>query len=660
MKLYIHLINFRKPDKKNQTTTVPKLSCKQSWLVFTLVFMITAQVVASKDHVTDSLKQLLPGTEGQQKLDILVSLSGKTFNNAPDSCIRYATRAIKIADSTGDMLKKAKALYYKGLAINFVGDYTKSARILREAITLQEENHATNGEASTRMALGMALENQNIITQALAEYTRAYELFSTTKNQQGIAQSLLNVGCVLNRKKDYENASYYFQQALDVADSIQHLPTMAAALNNLGILYDVSNQKQNALNYYYKALELQKVIGNKRVMAQLNNNISLVLLDLNKFDEALAALKKSLELKKQINDSEGIANSYNQFAEIYLKQNNYDSARYYTDKALSIADTTQAWVVISQAYKILSRLEEEAGNYEKANAALKKSAAANDTLFNITSSRQIAEMQTRFETNRKEQENMILRQQVKIETDRATYHRSRQRLLSILAVISILSSALLFILLRQRNLSLNKTRTIMEQEKKMAGLEIKARESEVKTIKAEQERQLYENELLEEKMVAQEEINRLEKEKLEANLEKRSSELSALTLHLVNNNEILGEIKTKINQFKPSDPESLGSFSRKMVSMINQHIDPNINWKKFRVNFDEVHPGFFDKLQNTYPGLTANDLKLCAFLRVNLQSKEIAQIMNVSLSAVNKGRQRLRKNLDLPLQADLHEFLSRI
>ncbi len=624
-----------------------------------LIVWLSLPVLLFSANNTDSLLRELPSARGQQKLELLVQMASNTFNNAPDSCISYTTRARDLAQESDAPDLQAKALYFEGLARNYLGQYIKSTKILQQAVDIQNKLGLRDSEASSLMALGITYENRGMLGDALNAHTRAFELFQKTQNQKGIAQSLLNVGCVLNRKKDFEHSVDYFKQALETATAIDHKPTMAAAYNNLGIVNDLNNKKIEALDDYAKSLALQESMGNKREMAHLNNNIALVYLSLDRFAKARAALEKSIALKKEINDTEGIANSFNQIAEIYLKQQNFAGARHYVDSALNIADTAHSWIVYRQAYNILAQLEEQAGNYQKAIVALRKSAAANDTVFNITSSRQIAEMQARFETNRKEQENMILRQQVKIETDRAAHHRSRVRLLTILVLITLMSSALLFALFRQRSQSLIKTRTIMTQEKEMATLLHKNQQSEMKRLEAERQKQQYENELLEEKITAQEEINRLEKEKLQADLEKRSSELSALTLHLVNNNEILGRIKKQIAKLQPVHAEAQEEAKR-MVSLINQHIDPDLNWKKFRVNFDEVHPGFFDKLHNEYPSLTDNDLKLCAFLRVNLQSKEIAQIMNVSLAAVNKGRQRLRKNLNLPPQSDLHVFLSHI
>ena len=93
------------------------------------------------------------------------------------------------------------------------------------------------------------------------------------------------------------------------------------------------------------------------------------------------------------------------------------------------------------------------------------------------------------------------------------------------------------------------------------------------------------------------------------------------------------------------------------VDFINANTDTDQQWHKFRVTFEELHPGFFDRVQASFPQLTDHDIQLSAYLRVNLSSREIARLMNVSLDATNKARQRLRKKLNLEAEADLTAFL---
>ena len=94
-----------------------------------------------------------------------------------------------------------------------------------------------------------------------------------------------------------------------------------------------------------------------------------------------------------------------------------------------------------------------------------------------------------------------------------------------------------------------------------------------------------------------------------------------------------------------------------MVRFINSNTDMDQGWHKIKITFEDVYPGFFNRLQTAFPQLTEHDIRLSAYLCINLSSREIAGLMNVTLDAINKNRQRLRKKLNLEPETDLTAFL---
>ena len=96
---------------------------------------------------------------------------------------------------------------------------------------------------------------------------------------------------------------------------------------------------------------------------------------------------------------------------------------------------------------------------------------------------------------------------------------------------------------------------------------------------------------------------------------------------------------------------------KKIIQEINSNINLDDDWDDFKMHFEEVNNDFFSKLQGQFPKLTKNDYKLCAYMRMNLSSKEIAQILNITLSAVSKSRNRLRKKMDLDSSVKLTQFM---
>ena len=129
------------------------------------------------------------------------------------------------------------------------------------------------------------------------------------------------------------------------------------------------------------------------------------------------------------------------------------------------------------------------------------------------------------------------------------------------------------------------------------------------------------------------------------------------TSFLIQKNELITEVKNIINDFrKMPKSKELTQMIRK-IDILLSTIDSEADWKLFIIAFEEKHTDFFKKLKILYPELTANDLRLCACLRLNLESKEIASLMNLSIRAVENNRYRIRKKLKLKSSQNLNEFI---
>ena len=133
----------------------------------------------------------------------------------------------------------------------------------------------------------------------------------------------------------------------------------------------------------------------------------------------------------------------------------------------------------------------------------------------------------------------------------------------------------------------------------------------------------------------------LERQKLDAELHHKNKELTTHTLHLAKKNEILAELKDKVEQLQG------GCDTRAIINKINFDLKDEENWSTFVQYFEQVHTDFSKTVQEKYPGVTPNELRLMALLKMNLTSKEIANMLNISAEGVKKARQRLRKKLEI-------------
>ena len=170
------------------------------------------------------------------------------------------------------------------------------------------------------------------------------------------------------------------------------------------------------------------------------------------------------------------------------------------------------------------------------------------------------------------------------------------------------------------------------------------------------ERQLYLSQL--ELDRSEKEVVRLRNEKLEAEIDFKNKELANMTMHLIQRGEALTKIKeTILAVVKKHDFSDSTINFRQLIRLIRNAERTDEDWEQFSVHFNHVNEGFFAALKEQFPELTPNELKLCAFLRMNLSSKEIAQLMNITIKAVEVGRYRLRKKLKLDPETNLYEFL---
>lgn len=159
---------------------------------------------------------------------------------------------------------------------------------------------------------------------------------------------------------------------------------------------------------------------------------------------------------------------------------------------------------------------------------------------------------------------------------------------------------------------------------------------------------------------SEKEIDLLRNEKLEAELKLKSQDLTSSAMHLIQKNELLNQVKKTL---KGLDKDHLDEEANAKLRTLVRHIDQDLasgeEWAQFENNFDQVHGNFITRLKEAYPKLTPQEIKFSAYLRMNLNTKEIAKLLNISVRGVEIGRYRVRKKLALERKDNLNDFLMR-
>jgi DNA-binding CsgD family transcriptional regulator len=194
--------------------------------------------------------------------------------------------------------------------------------------------------------------------------------------------------------------------------------------------------------------------------------------------------------------------------------------------------------------------------------------------------------------------------------------------------------------------------TLMLIKRKIMSLHLKEKKRQQEKFKEREEK------LQRETLEAEKEIIRLRNEKLNEQMTLKDKELANSTMEMIQKNKLLTRIKNDLKKMttKAGDPDvknQIHILSRE----INKELDTEKQWEVFETHFENVHEAFLNRLKTQFPELSPRELKLCAYLRMNISSKEIAVLMNISTRGVEISRYRLRRKLKLTRDENLTDFI---
>lgn len=214
---------------------------------------------------------------------------------------------------------------------------------------------------------------------------------------------------------------------------------------------------------------------------------------------------------------------------------------------------------------------------------------------------------------------------------------SRSTIAYILYVISVLGFIILVITLIKLRVEKSKLKSRKEQEEQFRNREEK---------------------LHREALESEKEIIRMRNEKLREQMIMKDKELANATMQSLQKNKILRSLRDELQKVVQSKQEGNLKYQiSTLIKKINKDIDTEKQWEVFETHFENVHEAFLTRLKANYPDLSPRELKLCAYLRMNISSKEISELMNISTRGVEISRYRLRKKFNLDRQDNLTDFI---
>lgn len=528
--------------------------------------------------------------------------------------------AITVKDCDEMIIEGVKAMNRK--------DHVKSLEILTEARSLAEKN---NWHKQVFLALNNIGANYYIMLdygEALNNYLGAYTIALKELDEDSEMTVLNNIALLYMKEKQFDKAEEYLMKAYDIAKKKKVAIRQGIYAVNLGMVYNEKKSYNKALIFLSEA----KTLIPKNDELQIN--VDLALSDnLLYRGEVKDAKKSALNILLSINEkvsSENILVLYLLLSRISETEKDIKSALNYAEKALDYADSPETKI---QVYEVLADLYTKDDKHQSALIAKDSIIYAINELNNIKNGRQFESNRVKFEIA--DYRNKLLQNNEKLIIQRRSF-------------LIILAFALIIILLiawALRNSAIkNKQRKIIhKRSEELLALELE----KGKTDKLLLEKQLKEKETL----------ALLEQQKLRNELENRNRKLAAKALHIANRNELIENVINSLSK----EPEI--ATNQKWTSNIRElksHLNNDNEWESFLTHFEEVNQNFLQTLRERHPDLNSNDIRFISYVYINLSTKEIALMLNITPEACRKRRERISKKLGLSENSDLYEYISRL
>ncbi|MGI9547476.1 MAG: tetratricopeptide repeat protein [Flavobacteriaceae bacterium] len=445
--------------------------------------------------------------------------------------------------------------------------------------------------------------DQGEYRSAIEELVSAARILDTIQPPEPVKKAIVLVGIGRTEMflNNYDLALEKMGEGLEVFIEKEEEMWQAITYLEIGsVHYDLRNWPQSIENYHM-ALEISRKNERDDFIAAILGNLGGVYIEQKEYDKALTNLFESNKIALKRGSVTNQIITYNDIATAYYGKKEYPKAIENYSEAIKLADSIQSLDVLSDAYEERARVYEEMGNHKSALEDQKNFQIVHDSVYNIAKSNQIEELKTRYETEKKEQQIALQESEIALleEKQRAATLQNILLILGILAISAVFG--LTYYGLRQR----------MKR-------------------------------------------NRAVREKLDSELAFKKKELTTHALHLAKKNEVLESIKQKANELRLAENNN---GYKELIRTINFDQQDDKSWENFTQYFEQVHKDFAKTVKLRYPDITKNELRLMALLKMNLSSKEIATILNISQEGIKKARYRLRKKLDISSEESLQDMV---
>ena len=422
-------------------------------ITITILFLtlLTQNIFASQVKI-DSLFYVLKSAEEDTNKVILLNELAWLYNRIqPRKAIEFGEKALNLAEKLDYQFGVARAYNRIGIGYLMKSNKNGAESFFKKAILVSEKAGDLTTLSGAYNNIGMIYHSYGEFEKAFEYYHKASKIAEKNNDLKNVSSHLSNLGELLKENRRYEKALEYYQRALSVARRIDYKLAISEVLNNIGAIMELQNKREDALIYYEEALAIKEEDNDKIGITILLCNIGGLYAEKEMYDTAFSYQQRAFNLAASMDYVQGVILSLKELADLHNKKGNYQKAINYATMALDKSEIRGEIDQIPVLKQILAKGYAGLGQYQKAYELYIDFKNINDSIYNNSKNQLISDLEIRYDSDRKEAENKLLKAQQAKQEAKIKQRTSSALAASLFFVLVSMIAVALFVNNRRKN-----------------------------------------------------------------------------------------------------------------------------------------------------------------------------------------------------------------
>lgn len=388
-----------------RATEIQRLRLMNYSILFLILILTAATTGAYGQVKPDSIREVLSITKDTARVQALTDLAMELIYTNPQESERFASEAITLSEQIDYPLGIAKAYHALSISHDIRGNYQQAVESAKAgiAVTSPEQNGDKERTiySSLLNVLGLAYYHQSKYNLALNAFFEALEI--NADHWPKACNLYNNIGLCYHDLGDLAKAQEYYEKSFELAEKSNLAIQAGRAANNVGLIYGEKKDYPSAIRYYELALKYKTENGDENGKSATYLNLGVTYKKMEDFENAWRFLDYAETIKVTLNDKLGLLNVQDAKTDILIKQKRFDEAAFMANQNLALLDSLNTAEPRITVFNSLYKLFDAQGNYQEALKWHVATTNLKDSLFTVEKNKQALEIESRYETEKKEQ-----------------------------------------------------------------------------------------------------------------------------------------------------------------------------------------------------------------------------------------------------------------